>query len=243
MDNLIVSEEKQHVLTITLNRTDKKNALSANMYRELSQLLVNASKQSSVHCVLLRGDQNCFSAGNDLEDFMQNPDDLAALDFITALSQFDKPLVAAVAGAAVGIGTTMLLHCDMVIAATNSKFKLPFAQLGLCPEGGSSLLLPMKIGHNRAFELLVLGDTFSAEQALQYGLINKVCTADEVLTLANEAALRIAKLPHDAVMTSRHLLKAHTVKTLAHVMTNEAEQFSRLVKTEQCQGILARFFK
>ena len=151
MDNLIITSENQGVFTITLNRFTKKNALNKAMYHQLCKNLNYASEKSSIHCVLIQGDENCFCAGNDLQDFIESStdDELVALTLINALVNFKKPLVAAVAGSAVGIGTTLLLHCDMVIAADNSKFKLPFTQLGFCPEGGSSLLITQLVGHQK----------------------------------------------------------------------------------------------
>jgi len=246
MNDLILTSEKQGVFTITLNRLDKKNALNTIMYQQLCQLFTYAQENSTIHCLVIRGDENCFCAGNDLQDFMQcsqndESGDLAALDFVNVLSRFTKPLVAAVAGAAVGIGTTLLLHCDMVIAANNSKFKLPFTQLGLCPEAGSSLLLPLRIGQNKAFELLVLGKTFSAEQALSYGIANQVCQPNELLAIAEDIALSIAKLPTDAVMTSRRLIRQANQHQLAQVINNEGQEFSRLVNTPDCKNILAAF--
>ena len=246
MNDLILTSEKQGVFTITLNRLDKKNALNTIMYQQLCQHFTYAQENDTVHCLLIRGDENCFSAGNDLQDFMQcsqNNDsgDLAALDFVNVLSHFTKPLVAAVAGAAVGIGTTLLLHCDMVIAANNSKFKLPFTQLGLCPEAGSSLLLPLRIGQNKAFELMVLGKGFNAEQALTYGIANQVCQPSELLAIADDVALNIAKLPTDAVMTSRRLIRQANQQLLTQVINDESQEFSRLVNTPDCKNILAAF--
>jgi enoyl-CoA hydratase/carnithine racemase len=243
MDNLIISEENQGVLTITLNRVSKKNALNATMYHQLSELFLQANTAKNIHCVLIHGDNTCFTAGNDLQDFIENAEELAALHFVKILASFTKPIVAAVAGPAVGIGTTLLLHCDMIIAADNSKFKMPFSQLGLCPEAGSSLILPLKVGHAVAFELLVLGKMFNAEQALQYGIINQICSADEVLSIAETVANKIATLPNDAVMTTRRLLKASTAAVLPQVIADEGEEFTRLVKTDECKNILAQFFK
>lgn len=244
MDNLILSNEDNNVLTITINRFDKKNALNNDMYLELVRLLTYANQTNSIHCVLMQGNSSCFCAGNDLHDFIKCSEsgDLAAFDLVKALAALEKPLVAAVAGAAVGIGTTLLLHCDMVFSATNAKFKLPFTQLGLSPEAGSSLLLPLRLGHNRAFELLVLGKMFTAEQALEYGLINEVCSAEDVLEKALTTAQAIAKLPLDSLLTSRKLMKSHSQALMTQVMENEAEQFKRLVNTDECKNILAKFF-
>ena len=245
MSNLILTTETQGVFTITLNRIDKKNALTNAMYLELCQHLAYAEKTPSVHCLVIQGNENCFCAGNDLHDFMQcsTDDDLAALEFVKVLSEFTKPLVAGVAGVAVGIGTTLLLHCDMVIAADNSKFKLPFTQLGLCPEAGSSLLLTQKVGANKAFELMVLGKTFNAEQALSYGIANQICQPDELITLTQDVAQAIANLPVDAVMTSRRLIRQGQKLALSQAISDESQEFVRLVNTDECKNILAQFFK
>lgn len=245
MDNLIITSENQGIFTITINRFNKKNALNNSMYSQLCENFNYASQTDSIHCVLIQGDENCFCAGNDLQDFIESStdDDLVALALINTLVNFNKPLVAAVAGPAVGIGSTLLLHCDMVIAADNSKFKLPFTQLGLCPEAGSSLLITQLVGHRKAFELMVLGDTFSAEQASQYGIVNRVCASDELLALGEKIALTIARLPHDAVLTSKKLLRQADKSVLEQVIVNEIKDFSRLVNSEECKTILSRFFK
>ncbi|MBL4822502.1 MAG: enoyl-CoA hydratase/isomerase family protein [Colwellia sp.] len=245
MTDLIITKENQGVFTIILNRLDKKNALNNIMYKELGLHLNYAKNNDNIHCVLIHGDENCFCAGNDLQDFIEcsQDDSLVALDFIRILNAFNKPIVAAVAGATIGIGTTLLLHCDMVIAANNTKFKLPFTQLGLCPEAGSTLLLTRLIGQNRAFELLVLGDTFNAEQAKEYGIVNQVCQPNELLSIAEKTALAIAYLPSDAVMTSRKLIRQATKSSLAQVIENEGDEFSRLVKTDACKEIMSMFFQ
>jgi len=245
MTDLIITKENKGVFTLILNRLDKKNALNTLMYQQLCQHFAYAKGNSNIHCVLIHGDENCFCAGNDLQDFIESSEDdsLAALDFVKTISEFNKPIVAAVAGAAVGIGTTLLLHCDMIIAANNTKFKLPFTQLGLCPEAGSTLLLTQLVGQNRAFELMILGNTFSAEQALQYGIANQVCLPEELLSIAGKVATTIARLPSDAVMTSRKLIRQTTQAQLSQVIENEGNEFSRLVNTPECKAILGQFFK
>lgn len=245
MSTLIVTTEKQGVFTITLNRMDKKNALTNDMYLQLCQHFSYAEKTIGIHCVVIQGDQNCFCAGNDLHDFLQcsADGDLAALKFVKVLSEFTKPLVAGVAGVAVGIGTTLLLHCDMVIAADNSIFKLPFTQLGLCPEAGSSLLLTQKIGQNKAFELMVLGKSFNAEQALSFGIANQTCQPDDLLRITEEAACAIASLPVESVMTSRRLIRQANQALLRQVINDESNAFVHLVNTDECKNILAQFFK
>jgi len=245
MSDLILTTEKNGIFTITLNRFDKKNALTNDMYLQLIQYFSYAEQTPSIHCLVIQGDENCFCAGNDLHDFLQcsADGDLAALKFVKVLSEFTKPLVAGVAGVAVGIGTTLLLHCDMVIAATNSKFKLPFTQLGLCPEAGSSLLLTQKVGANKAFELMVLGNTFNAEQALSFGIANQTCQPDELLAITEKVALAIASLPVESVMTSRRLIRQSNQLALSQVISDESQEFVRLVNTDECKNILAQFFK
>ncbi len=245
MDNLILSDLQNNVFTITLNRFDKKNALNSKMYLQLCQLFHQAQDNSDVHCVLIKGNEQCFCAGNDLDDFIKHAhdDELPAFAFVKALANFEKPIVAAVAGPAVGIGTTMLLHCDLVIAATNAKLKLPFSQLGLCPEAASSVLLPLRVGHNRAFELLALGTLFSGQQAADYGIANLCCAPEELLAISEQQAKAIAALPADATQTSRKLMKQATASQVNQAIEAEAQEFSRLVKTQTCQDILASFFK
>ncbi|MGB0937249.1 MAG: enoyl-CoA hydratase-related protein [Colwellia sp.] len=245
MKNLIISDVSQGILTITLNRLDKKNALNNLMYEELCRLFTDADTNPSIHCVLIKGDENCFCAGNDLQDFLacSQDDDLLALTFVRILAAFTKPIIAAVAGAAVGIGTTLLLHCDMVIAATNSKFKLPFTQLGLCPEAGSSLILTRLVGQNKAFELMVLGKGFNAEEALSYGIASQVCEPEVLIDTAAKIAQSIAKLPLDSVITSRRLIRQATQPLLDSVIKDEGSEFKRLITTDDCKTILANFFK
>lgn len=244
MDNLIHTHYKNNLLVITINRFDKKNALNTEMYLALTSALQHASTEESVHCVLIQGNEHCFCAGNDLADFMKhaNSEELAAFTFVKALANFNKPIIAAVAGPAVGIGTTMLLHCDLVFATADAKLKLPFSQLGLCPEAASSVLLPLKIGHNKAFELLVLGDTFSGEKAHELGLVNQIVPSESLLDTALSQAERVAGLPNDAVITSRKLMKQATRPQVLQALEQEAIEFTRLVKTNTCQQILASFF-
>lgn len=245
MTDFIITKENQGVLTIILNRIDKKNALNNIMYQQLCLHFNYAKNNNNIHCVLIHGDENCFCAGNDLQDFIEcsQGDSLIALEFLKIISLFTKPIIAAVAGPAVGIGTTLLLHCDMVFAANNSKFKLPFTQLGLCPEGGSSLLLTRLIGQNNAFELMVLGATFTAEKAKEYGIVNQVCQPNELLPLAEKTASTIASLPTDAVITSKKLIRQATLTALSQVIANEGYEFTRLLQTDDCKKITSMFLK
>ena len=240
MKNLVLTAEHQGVLTITLNRPKKKNAINAAMYHALCEQLTYANESAHIHCLLIQGDENCFTAGNDFAE-SGNEEELSAFVFIEQLASFSKPIVAAVAGPAVGIGTTLLLQCDMIIAANNSKFILPFAHLGICLEAGASLLLPLKVGHNRAFELAVLGQPFTAEQANQYGIVNQVCQPSEVIAKALNVAQTIAKLPADSVQTSRKLMRQSTDTLMLDVINNEKDEVTRLLKSEYCQSMLNRF--
>ncbi len=240
MKNLVLTEEHQGVLTITLNRPTKKNAINAAMYKSLCEQLTYANESAHIHCLHIQGDENCFTAGNDFAE-SGNEEELSAFVFIEQLATFSKPIVAAVAGPAVGIGTTLLLQCDMIIAANNSKFILPFAHLGICLEAGASLLLPLKVGHNRAFELAVLGAPFTAEQAYQYGIVNQICQPNEVIAKALNVAKTIAKLPADSVQTSRRLMRQSTDKLMLDVINNEKIEVTRLLKTEYCQSVIDKF--
>lgn len=241
----IVLQRHDKVLQIGLNRPAKKNALSQQMYRELTAALAQAATDNSINVVLLQGSDNCFSAGNDLQDFLgagelnaQHP----TVQFLYQLAQFPKPIVAAVAGLAIGIGTTALLHCDLVYAADNSRFQLPFTKLGLCPEAGSSALLPNLAGYQRAAQYLLLGEAFDAVQAEQMGLVNQVVGQHDVLSLALEKATALAALPADAVQSSKALLKPQQSMTL-QTIANELVQFQRLLNGAECQQRIAAFFQ
>jgi enoyl-CoA hydratase/carnithine racemase len=245
MNDLILTNEDQHILTITLNRLDKKNALNSVMYHALYQQLSYANSNTEIHCVIIQGSEQCFSAGNDLQDFIDGFEagDLAALNLISILVEFKKPLIAAVAGPAIGIGTTLLLHCDMVIAADNSVFKLPFTQLGLCPEAGSSLLLPQLVGSKKAFEFLVLGQSFGAQEALNIGLVNQICKEEHLLATVNDVANKITSLPIDALIASKSLLRQNNISLLKQTIASEVSMFTHLLKSDACKAILTRFFK
>ena len=172
----ILVDSKDGVVTIEISRREKKNAITSDMYRAMSAALSRARDDSHARVVVLRGQEDMFTAGNDLADFLQRKvgDPSAAIPFLHLIAGFEKPIVAAVAGNAVGIGTTMLLHCDLVYAADNTRFQLPFVNLALCPEGGSSLLLPRVAGYQRAAELLMLGEPFDATTAREAGFVNRV---------------------------------------------------------------------
>ncbi|MDO6718366.1 enoyl-CoA hydratase-related protein [Psychrosphaera sp. 1_MG-2023] len=243
--NEIVTRDIGHVLHIELNRPQAKNALSIEMYRELVEAFEYLDSSDNLHVGLIYGSTSCFSAGNDLKDFMNSSvldDSHPTVKFIKLLANFSKPIVAAVAGPAVGIGTTMLLHCDMVIAANNSKFQLPFVQLGLCPEAGSSLLLPYMAGHPRAFEYLVLGKPFNADTALDMAMINQVVEPGDVINVASQIAETLSLLPVEAVIESKRLMKLPLRQVQNASIAQELGAFSSLLKSDECQKRVSSFF-
>jgi enoyl-CoA hydratase/carnithine racemase len=244
-NNHIITSVTDSILTITIARGSAKNALSLNMYSQLTAALQQLDDDPTISVAIITGGENCFTAGNDLKDFLaggalneQHP----TVQFLYQIASTKKPIIAAVAGPAIGIGTTMLLHCDLVYAADNTIFQLPFAQLGLCPEAACSEMLPRITGHVKAFEMVVLGDRFSANDALEIGLINKVCSSDTLLSLAIETATRITKLPANAVSTSKSLLKSNTQERVLNTIKAELTQFEMLLNSEQSQKIISSFF-
>ncbi len=179
----ILQNQESGVLTLTLNRVDKKNSLNASMYAELADALQSATSNDDIKVVLLQGHETVFSAGNDIADFLQQPpatQESAVFRFLKGIAVFPKPLLASVCGPAVGVGTTMLFHCDLVFAGDNAAFSMPFVNLGLCPEAGSSLLAPQLMGYQRAAEALLMGEPFLVEAALEMGLISRVLPPTEV---------------------------------------------------------------
>jgi enoyl-CoA hydratase/carnithine racemase len=198
------------VLELALNRPAKKNALTSAMYKALIAGLIEAEADESIGAVLLRAEGGMFSAGNDIVDFIaaaQSGEEIAAVDFVRRIARFQKPLVAAVEGLAVGVGVTLLLHCDLIYAAPDAKFSMPFIDLGLLPEAGSSLLLPRRVGMARASAWLLLGEAFSAQEALAAGLVNAVLPAEELLGNAREKAAILAAKPRAALLEARRFLR------------------------------------
>lgn len=244
MDILI--ERADGVLTITLNRPDKKNAITAAMYQEMADAFFEAEKDASVRVVLLRANGGSFSAGNDLEDFMKAPSmdrDAPVLQFLRRISTAPKPLVAAVTGAAVGVGTTMLLHCDLVYAASTAKFSMPFVQLGLCPEAASSLLLPRIAGYQRAAEKLLLGEAFDANEAMNMGFVNRIVDAGEVDALALAQAKKLAALPASSLRMSKSLLKGADAREIAERIDEEAGHFGKMLTAPEAREAFQAFFE
>lgn len=247
----ILSSQQDGVLAIQMNREDKKNALTLDMYSRMTELLVAAGDNNDVHVVTITGSNRCFSAGNDLADFLTAGDldeNHPVVKFLLTIRSFEKPIIAGVAGHAVGIGTTLLFHCDMVYASNNAKFQLPFTLLGLCPEAGASLLMPQMMGYAKAAELLLFGEPFDAQYADKVDLVTKVIddgpTADGVVEngvveFVASRAKQLAKLPLESVMVSKKLLKEAQQEALHNTMVREIEQFDRLLKSDTCKGRVA----
>ena len=234
------------VLAIAFDRPQKRNALTAGMYGAMADALAAAESDDAVRVVLFHGSREAFTAGNDLEDFMQRPpsgEDAPVFRFLTAVSACTRPLVAAVNGPAIGLGTTLLLHCDLVYAAQDARFSMPFTQLGVVPEFASSYLLPLIAGYQRAAELLLLGEPFDAERARSAGFVTAVVPADQVLETAFAAAEKLARLPKEPVRLTRALLKSAHREAIERQLRTEGQQFRRLLKQPAAREALAAFLE
>lgn len=229
----ILQNHESGVLTLTLNRVDKKNSLNASMYADLADALQSATDNPDIKVVLVQGHETVFSAGNDIADFLQQPvstTDAPVFRFLRGIATFPKPLMASVCGPAVGVGTTMLFHCDLVYAGDNAAFSMPFVNLGLCPEAGSSLLAPQLMGYQRAAEALLMGEPFLVEAALEMGLISRVLPPTEVNAYAQQRARKMASKPLSSLMETKRLMKsAHIPAVLARIQ-EEAVSFGRMLK-------------
>ena len=241
----VVTAVEDRVARIELARPEKKNALTAEMYAALAWALAAAEADGAVRAVFIHGAPGCFCAGNDLSDFLERPAgaDALVVEFLTRISTATKPIVAAVAGPAVGIGTTMLLHCDLVYAAPSARFQLPFVSLGLVPEAASSLLLPMVAGYQRAAELLLLGEPFGVEKALAAGFVTEAVGEAEVTLRARAAALSLARLPPESVRLTKRLMKGPLAPGIAAQMAEELRLFAQRVASPEAKEALSAFFE
>ncbi len=247
MSEHLLVEREPGLLTLRLNRLDKKNALTRAMYSGMAEVLKQADQDPGVRAVLLTGGEDCFTSGNDLADFIQAPPsglNSEVFQFMQALFDFAKPVVAAVSGPAVGIGTTLLLHCDLVYVSREAILKMPFVNLGLCPEYGSSLILPRLLGHARAAELLLLGQSFSGEQAAAWGIANQALD-DGAATLARarEMALRFQQLAPSAVADSKRLMRAPGREELRRVIEEEGALFGQRLRSPEAIEALMAFMQ
>lgn len=235
---------------ITMRRPEKKNAITRDMYRAMSDAIESAQNDPAIRCIVITGDSGMFTAGNDLDDFLKDgtsgDEDVApaasdAVKFLYALARNAKPLIAAVEGIAIGIGATMLFHCDYVLAANSATFSTPFIHLGLVPEGASSLLAPRSIGYQRAFAMLVMGRTLSADEAREAGFVNAVVAAGQAGAEAEKVAREICALPAEAVALSRKLLKTPP-EELTRRIDLESRLFSERLRSEEAIAAFEAFF-
>jgi enoyl-CoA hydratase/carnithine racemase len=243
----ILTSKANGILTIEFNRPDKKNAITSAMYQLMADALKDGESDAAVRAIVLIGKPEIFTAGNDLEDFMKNPPgpvgDRPVAQFMRALSGASKPVVAAVAGAAVGIGTTLLMHCDLVYAADNAKFSMPFTQLGLCPEFASSMLFPQMVGYQRAAEKLLLGEAFSAQEALQMGLVSRIVPAAELAAFAQGQAAKLAALPASSLRVTKRLMKGEQGEAITARMAEENKHFGTMLSAPEAKEAFTAFFE
>lgn len=242
----ILQHTEAGVTTLTFNRVDKKNSITSAMYAQLADALEQAQADAAVRCVLIQGDATIFSAGNDIGDFLNNPpstQESPVFRFLRNIAQFPKPIVAAVCGPAVGIGTTLLLHCDLVYAGDNAAFSVPFVNLGLCPEAASSLLLPQMFGHHRAAEALLLGEPFMAEAALEVGLVNRVVPPTECNGIAQQQARKLAAKPLSALVETKRLMKKGQTAVVLERMAEEGASFGRMLREPAAREAFTAFME
>ncbi len=242
----ILVHAENGVMTITINRVDKKNSITSVMYAALADAIESAHHDPAVRAVVIQGHESVFSAGNDIADFLNKPPstpDSPVFRFLRGISSFPKPLVAAVCGPAVGIGTTMLLHCDLVYAGDNAAFSMPFVNLGLCPEAASSFLVPQLMGYPRAAEALLLGEPFTAETALEIGLINRIVPPLEANVLAQKQALKLAAKPFTSLLETKRLMKKNNVGIVAERMAEEGASFGRMLQEPAAREAFTAFME
>ena len=234
------------VMTLTLNRLARKNSLTAAMYAAMADALDAAKNDAAVRALVIQGHETIFSAGNDIGDFLNQPPsepDAPVFRFLYGISSFPKPIVAAVCGPAVGIGTTMLLHCDLVYAGDNAAFSMPFVNLGLCPEAASSILAAQQMGYHRAAEALLLGEPFTAETALEMGLINRIVPPAEVNALAQRQALKLAAKPLTSLLETKRLMKKANAGMVAERMAEEGVSFGRMLQEPAAREAFSAFME
>jgi enoyl-CoA hydratase/carnithine racemase len=238
------------VATIEIARPEKKNALTIAMYQAMADALRAARADGGVRAVLISGQPGIFTSGNDIEDFMARPpgggsdgQESPVFQFMRALLECDKPVVAAVTGAAIGIGTTMLLHCDLVYVSDEARLAMPFVGLGLVPEFASSLLLPQLMGQARAAEKLLLGDPFTGADAVEYGIANAVLPADEVVNHARRVAERFNALPPGAVRDAKRLLRGPQAEAILKTIRSEGELFAARLRSPEAMEAFQAFFQ
>jgi enoyl-CoA hydratase/carnithine racemase len=244
MNTDILTHVEAGVMTLTLNRLERKNSITSAMYGVLADAIAQTAADAAVRVVVLQGHETVFSAGNDIGDFLHQPpagDNSPVSRFLNGIATFPKPLLAAVCGPAVGIGTTMLFHCDLVYAGDNAAFSMPFVNLGLCPEGGSSLLVPRMLGYHRAAEALLLGEPFMAEAALEIGLVNRVVPPTEANGFAASVARKLAAKPPSSLAETKRLMKAGQQQQVLQQMALEGASFGRMLREPAAKEAFGAF--
>lgn len=244
MTQEILTHVEAGVMTVTLNRLERKNSITAAMYAAMADAIAAAQADAAVRVVVLQGHETVFSAGNDIGDFLNAPpagEQAPVFRFLHGIAAFPKPLLAAVCGPAVGVGTTLLFHCDLVYAGDNAAFSMPFANLGLCPEAGSSLLVPQMFGYHRAAEALLLGEPFMAEAALEAGLVNRVLPPTEANGYAQAQARKLAAKPLSSLVETKRLMKKPLQAQVLAAMQEEGASFSRMLREPAAREAFSAF--
>ena len=234
------------IMTLTFNRVEKKNSITREMYTALANGVEQAATDAAVRVVVIQGHETIFSAGNDIADFLNQPpsgQDSPVFRFLRAIATIEKPVVAAVAGPAVGIGTTLLFHCDLVYAGDNAAFSMPFVNLGLCPEAASSLLVPRMFGYHRAAEALLLGEPFFAEAALEVGLVNRVLPPTEVNAYAQAQARKLAAKPLSSLIETKRLMKGGQQAEVLAKMAEEGQSVGRMRREPAAREAFSAFME
>ena len=242
----ILTHQDAGVLTLTFNRVERKNSINVAMYDALATALEKAAGDAATRVVVIQGHETIFSAGTDIEDFLKNKPagmDSPVFRFLRGIATFPKPLVAAVCGPAVGVGTTLLFHCDLVYAGDNAAFSMPFVNLGLVPEAASSLLVPQMFGYHRAAEALLLGEPFMAEAALEVGLVNRVVPPSEANALAQAQARKLAAKPLSSLIATKQLMKGGQQKAVLERMGEEGAQFGRMLGEPAAREAMTAFME
>lgn len=237
---------EDRILKIKINRADKKNALNLAMYQSLADAIQGADSDNNIRVIVITGAEDSFCSGNDIKDFLKNPptdDSSPVLQFVRAIINAEKPMIAAVNGIAIGIGVTMLLHCDLVYASEDARFQMPFVNIGLCPEAGSTHILPLLMGHQKASELLLLGDMFDVNTAIDVGIVNEKVAAGELADVALKAASRIAAQPPAATRATKGLLRAAMREQILAASRRENEKFMPMLDGDEAKEALTAFME
>jgi enoyl-CoA hydratase/carnithine racemase len=245
----ILTQKENGILTISFNRPEKKNAITSAMYQAMADALKEAETDVAVRVIVLAGRPEIFTAGNDLEDFIKNGATLATsgvppvYQFMQALNHATKPVIAAVSGAAVGIGTTLLMHCDLIYLADNAKLSMPFTQLGLCPEFASSMIFQQIVGYQRAAEKLMLGEPFTAQEAYEMGFVNRVLPLAELMPYALQQAAKLAALPAASIRVTKRLMKGNQPQDVTTKMVEENQHFAVMLNAPEAKEAFSAFFQ